>query len=359
MIALGLVMLSLALVLAPRRIGTAPKPVPLHKPSAAEPQQFSRAEHARRSALHPPRAPRVHLILLAGIEAESNPGRRNEALQRAVESVSDAILPSMLDSLALDASPGAAEMSLLLVRRLAESDAPAAAAWILQLPDSPVCRDALEQVAIAWANTDLPAAAIWVHAMAEGDSKQAATLDIAYEAARTKPLAALELVSELLPTWQRDDLLIHAVSQWAETDSTTATTWAMEVADPALRQRLVACVAIVLAEQDAAAAVALAVNGLVAGDGQDRATVSIVQRWVQLSPQAAASWVAQFPDIPSRDAAVRSLLALWTTQDAVAAGDWIRGLPVGAMRDLGMAAYAQALADASRPPAVVLTAGGM
>ncbi len=82
----------------------------------------------------------------------------------------------MLDSLALDASPGAAELCQLLVRRWAESDAPAAATWTSQLPESPVRRAALEQVAIAWANTDLPAAADWVQALPEGDSKQAATL---------------------------------------------------------------------------------------------------------------------------------------------------------------------------------------
>jgi hypothetical protein len=133
----------------------------------------------------------------------------------------------------------------------------------------------------------------------------------------------------------------------------------MTVPDPALRQRLVASVAIALAKQDATAAVMLAVNGLVAGEEQDRAAVSIVQRWAQHSPQGAAFWVSQFPDIPSRDAVAQDLLALWTIQDAVAAGDWLRELPPGPLRDVGMTAYAQALAACAQNPAMAAPAGGL
>ena len=199
----------------------------------------------------------------------------------------------------------------------------------------------------------------WVQALPEGDSKQAATLDLAYEAARTEPVAALELASALPPTRERDDLLVHAVSQWSGTDSTAAAAWAMKVLDPSLRQLLVGAVAVASAEQDGAAAATLAVNGLVGGEEQDRTAVSIVQRWVQNSPQAAASWVSQFPDIPSREAAVQNLLALWTAQDAEAAGNWVRELPAGPLRDLGITAYAQALAYRDRTSAVVAPTGGM
>ncbi|MBE0544408.1 MAG: hypothetical protein IH623_23955, partial [Verrucomicrobia bacterium] len=104
-------------------------------------------------------------------------------------------------------------------------------------------------------------------------------------------------------------------------------------------------VAIAAAEQDGAMAAALVANALGAGEAQDRAAVSIVQRWAQFSPQEAAAWVAQFPDIPSRDAAVENLLALWTAQDAEAAGNWVRELPAGSLRDVGTVAYAQAVAD--------------
>jgi hypothetical protein len=133
----------------------------------------------------------------------------------------------------------------------------------------------------------------------------------------------------------------------------------MKVPDPSLRQRLVAAVAVASAEQDGAVAATLAASALDAGDEQDRAAVSIVQRWAQNSPQAAASWVSQSPDIPSRDAAVQNLPALWIAHDAEAAGNWLRELPAGPLRDVGIAAHARALADRDRTPAVVAPAGGM
>ena len=363
-ISIRLIMLFLLLVAAlrcTRRINS--HPVPEGKPASAESHAIFNTAHTRNVASHvlqsTPQVQPAHTIPLATIEAETDSDRRSEALDRAVESVSDADLPATLDALVLDASPGAAELRQLLVRRWAESDAPAAAAWTSQLPEGSLRRAALEQVAIAWANTALPAAAAWVQALPESDSKQAATLGLAYEASRTDPVAALELASILPATRERDDLLVHAVSQWPGTDSANAAAWAMNVSDPGLRQRLVAAVAVASAEQDGAVAASLAVNGLVAGDEQDRTAVSIVQRWAQNSPQAAAAWVAQFPDIPSRDAAVQNLLALWIAQDVEAAGNWLRELPAGSLRDAGTIAYAQALVDRDRTLAAVAPAGGI
>ena len=244
-IALGLVILSFLLVMALRHTAASLYSVPKGKPASAESQQIFRISHTLRVT---PQAQPVHAILLAVIEAETDPDRRSEALERAVKSVSDADLPAMLDSLSHDNSPAAAELSQLLVRRWAETNAPAAAAWATQLPESSARRDALEQVAIAWANTDLPAAASWVHTLSEGDSKQAATLDLSYEATRTEPIAAIELVRTLPPTSERNDLLVHAISQWAGADSTTAAAWATKVSDPNLRERLVAAVAVASAK---------------------------------------------------------------------------------------------------------------
>jgi len=255
---LELGLLSCLLAVALHHAVTAPAPVAEGRLASGESQQHS-APHpqparARGASSHlvraTPQSQPAHAILLAAVEAETDADRRSAALERAVESVSDADLPTMLDALAWDVSPGAAELCQLLVRRSAESDAPTAAAWTSRLPESPLCRAALEQVAIAWANTDLPAAASWVQALPEGDSKQVATLALAYEAARTEPIVALELASALPATRGRDDLLVHAVSQWAGSDSDNAAAWAMSVLDPSLRQHLVAAVAVASAEQE-------------------------------------------------------------------------------------------------------------
>jgi hypothetical protein len=354
---LGVAILSFVLVVALRPTASLHQ-APEGNPAFAESRPTAQTGPAHRAESHvlplTEQAQPSHAILLAAVEAETDSDLRSEVLERAVESVSDTELPALLDSLALDANPAASQLSLLLVRRWAENDPVTAAAWTSQIPEDTGRRAAFEQVALAWADTDLPAATGWVQALPENEGKHTAILALAYETARTEPVAALELTSPLPPTLERDDLLVHAVSQWAGTDSTTAAAWALGVADPTLRERLVAAVAIASAEQDGAAAATLAANALGAGDEQNRATVSIVQRWAQASPQAAASWVSQFPDIPSRAAAVENLMAIWTAQDADAAGHWLRQLPTGALRDFASAAHAQALADRDPPAAAGL-----
>ena len=224
------------------------------------------------------------------------------------------------------------------------TDPAAAGAWVSQLPESPLARAGAEQVAIAWANADLQSARAFVSALPEGAGKQGATLALAYEADRSEPIAALELASTLAVSRERDDLLVHSVSQWPESDAATAAEWASRVPDPSLRQRLLAAVAVASAGQNGGAAGALAANALSAGEGQNRAVVSIVQRWAQHAPSKAAAWVSQFPNAPSRDTAVENLLAAWVTQDAEAAGIWVQRLPVGTMHDFGHSAYLRALA---------------
>ena len=152
-------MVALLLAAALRHLGSSTVPRAKDEPSDSRithPASYI-PHHARRSsppATQPSQA--VEAVLLAAVEGETDPDRRSEALEGAAGSVSDADLPAMLDSLVRDARPAAAELCQLLVRRWAEADAPAAAAWAAQLPQSPVYRAALEQAAIAWATPTSP-----------------------------------------------------------------------------------------------------------------------------------------------------------------------------------------------------------
>jgi hypothetical protein len=286
--------------------------------------------------------------LLPAVEAESDPDRRDELLKRSVESVAPAHLPALLGSLVRLSSPGAAELRQLLVQRWTENDAPAAAAWAAGLTEGSGRRSALEHVAITWANRDLPAAVAWLQTLPEDESRLPAAVGLAYEAARTDPVTALQVASALPSSPERDELLVHALSQWAAAEATQARAWAGQVADLALRQRLVAAVAVAVAEQDGQAAATLAATALGAGAEQDHAAVSILQRWAQQSPMAAAAWLVQFPDLPVREAAVHNLVALWAGQNLEAVGDWLYDLPTGSLRDTGLDAYAQALEERNR-----------
>jgi hypothetical protein len=311
---LGLAMVLLLIWLAPRHNSAGKQPLPggesasVSPPTSAPPPPPQAADGAQPQTGAVPQQPTW--TLLAAIAAESDPDRRSEALERAVESVGDAEPAALLDFLARQDGSAAADLCRRLVRRWAEKDAPLAAAWAGQVPWGPSSRAVKEQVAIAWANSDLGAAARWAQTLPDEDSRLATMRSVAYEAARTDPRSALVLAVGLPPTRERDDLLLHAASQWAGADSATAQAWAARVPDPVLRERLLAAMTVATAEQDPAAAATLAATRLAPGAEQDRAAVAIVQRWAQTSPLTAAAWVEQFPDTAARKAAVWNLAAL-------------------------------------------------
>jgi hypothetical protein len=298
------------------------------------------ATHSRPPQGH---KPAIEPSVIAELDAQTDLDRRSEALERIVGSVTDANLRGTLDSLAGKLSPAAAELHALLARRWAESDPSAAASWAAGLPESPARQTAFTQVAIAWADHNLGAAADWVQALPEGELKQTVTLTLGYEDARTDGLAALVLAAPLPATPRRTELLVHAIRQWAGEDHVEAAAWAAKVRDPLLRHNLIAAVAVAAAEQDGNAGAALAAKALPSGEEQDRTVVSVVQRWAQSSPEAAGSWVAEFPNTPSRAPAMQNLISLWTHQDPAAANSWLLELPDGSLREVGMAAHIETL----------------
>jgi hypothetical protein len=185
----------------------------------------------------------------------------------------------------------------------------------------------------------------WANTLPEGESRATAIEQLGYTAAQTDAVQALELAASLEPGHQRDDLLEHAIGQWATSDLDAAVHWAKAaVSDEALRQRLLATVAVAVAGQHGAAAATLAATALTPGDEQDRVALAIVQRWVQHEPEQAAAWVAQFPDTPARVTTVQNLVGFWVAQDREAAANWLQALPEGTLRDAGVAAYTQVTA---------------
>jgi len=75
-----------------------------------------------------------------------------------------------------------------------------------------------------------------------------------------------------------------------------------------------------------------------------------VQRWAEQQPEAAATWVTDFPQGPLQDAALEELVKLWTDQNPQQAGTWLRALEPGSAHDVAVDAYVVQLAPQS--PAV-------
>lgn len=288
-------------------------------------------------------AQRTSQNLVTKLQTIADSDARSQALEEALAGMSESDRQELLAQLSGDNSEAAEDLRESLVRRWAESNPAAAAAWISQLPPSEY-RAALKQVAIAWADKDLAGASAWLSTLPAA-ARQFATLDVAYEAAATDPLTALKLAGGLPASAERDDLLAFAVSQWAAADATKAAAWAQRIPNATLRQELLATVSVAMAPKNGAAAAALVGTALPTGSTQDRIAVSIVQRWAQTSPQATANWVSQFPEAPVRYAAVQNLMAVWTPKNPTAAGDWLNSLPAGKTRTLGTIAYTNALAS--------------
>ena len=197
-----------------------------------------------------------------------------------------------------------------LIRRWAAEDPSAAAVWAEKQANPAMRQEALNQVALAWAERDLAVAIKWANSLPADGAQAFVLMNLGYEAARTQPLEALALASSLPPGRDRDDLLVHAVSQWAGSDAQASTEWACKIPELALRERVLAAIATAMADQNPESAVILATQAMWPGQSQNQAAIAIVQRWTQQDPQAVAAWVKQFPAGEIKDSALRKLAAL-------------------------------------------------
>ena len=255
-----------------------------------------------------------------------------------------------LNSLLALSSAEASELRKSKVRDWAEADPSAAAAWAAAVKDASARADALEQVAISWANTDLQAAARWISSLPEDKGKETVAVAFAYESARTDPLTALQIAGSIPDSLARDEAITHAVSQWAATDSASALLWARQVTDVQLQQQLFSAISVAASDTTPVTGARMSAALLDPGSPQENAAVSVVQRWAQTSPQAAADWIVQFPEGSGRSAAVDNLVAIWALKDVSAAQSWVESLPEGALRDTAVSAWTHAVASLGGSP---------
>jgi hypothetical protein len=201
-------------------------------------------------------------------------------------------------------SPVAREHDLESVRQLAESDPSAAAHLAPWLPASVARIDAIKAVAIAWANRDLPGAVEWGRRLPDENERETALMCIGFEAARSEPLTALTLAIELNVNSERDELIRHAVGEWAVTAPDAAAGWARQIEDRPLRGRTLAAIAIAWAEIDPRVAATVATEELEPGRLQEDTVVSVAQRWAQREPAEAVAWINSFEEGELRAAAL-------------------------------------------------------
>jgi hypothetical protein len=258
---------------------------------------------------------------MAAIDTEEDMDQRGEKLVAFAQEIPLADIASTIEELQ-NIGRADSDLCLRLLRRWAAGDGGAAAAWAEQLPAGPARENALSSVAIEWANADLKSAAAWARQLPDKLESHAALLAVANEAVRTEPLAALRLVVNLPADAGRDDLIHRAAMDWTTQDADAAVTWTETIPDDALRVQVLSDEAVALAQQNPVMAATVAVEKLPAGQLQEGAVISIIERWAQRDPEAAAEWVAQFPASPLRATAIENLMRQWSQIDAESAEQW-------------------------------------
>lgn len=284
---------------------------------------------------------------LESLQKESNNSTRDQKLDTLASEMATTNIPVALEFLKDQNAFGPARaMNLRLVRRWAEADAKAAAGWVTENLTGTVREESIDGVAIVWANQDLAGAVAWAKQLPE-DDRASGLLNVAYEAARTQPITAINLAVELPVGQSQEDVIVHAVRQWASQDAKSAADWAKTITEDVVRNKVLAAVAAEWGASDPAAAATLAVNSVAPGKPQDDAVVGIVQRWVQIQPDEAAAWVTAFPEGPLRDTAMEEVVKLWADQDLQQPAKWLAGLEAGPGRDSAIGAYVGKVAISS------------
>lgn len=254
----------------------------------------------------------------AEIEGQRDDERREEIQANLAAQIPLSEIPSTLEELR-QMGYGESDIFQRLVRRWAQADGRAAAAWAEQLPVGSLRESTLSAVAIEWANTDLNSIVAWSRQLPDAGEQRTLLIAAANEAVRSDPMASLRVAVTLTADGGRDETIRRAATEWASQDAASAVDWAKQIPDEALRSKVLAAEAVAWAESAPESAATLAVETLPPGRLLDDTVVSIVQRWAQQQPEAAAAWVEQFPEGELKVAATDNLLAIVNLQGQPAA----------------------------------------
>ena len=184
--------------------------------------------------------------------------------------------------------------SRILLPRLVRLDPAAAVQLALARERGPARDDLLGIVVREWAATDLAAALAWLVSLSDpADRSRAATATLEM-LAPDDPAGAIEL-GRWLGEGTGDGRLERTVQLWAEQHPDEAAAWTLAQPSGSWRDRLLARVVHVRAQQDPPAAIALATTGLPAGATRDEALVNVARHWAVSDPVAATAWMESLP----------------------------------------------------------------
>ena len=194
----------------------------------------------------------------------------------------------------------------VLLPRLVAAD-PAAAGHLALAWEAGLLRDELlSRVIRNWAEQDIGGALTWLTSLLDSADRSLASEASTRQVARTDPAGALELALALRVGL--DDGSFERMAQlWAEEHPADAVNWAVNQPRGPVRDRLLARVAHVRAQQEPAEAARLVLDHMAPGTARDAAVLAVVRQWAVRDHAGAALWVDQFPPGALRTQAVGEL----------------------------------------------------
>lgn len=194
----------------------------------------------------------------------------------------------------------------VLLPRLIAEDPAAAGHLALAWEPGPLRDEFLRHVIRLWSSTDIGGTVTWLVSLLDEPDRLTAATAATAQVAQSDPAGAIEL-SALLRTNVEDGSLERLAQLWTEEKPREAQAWIVEQPASALRDRLLARIAHVRAQQEPAEAASLVLNHLPPGDTRDAALLNVVRQWAVRDPASATAWVAQFPAGPLHTRALAEL----------------------------------------------------
>jgi len=160
-----------------------------------------------------------------------------------------------------------------------------------------------------YAKEDPEAGLAWAKGI-EDENERNATLEQLAWSCVTSDLATAMDAAEALPAGdKRKQVMSHLVAEWSVQDPEAALDWAKGRNDPDERDEAITGWVTATGEKAPANAATLAADEIRPGAVQNRAVVSVLQRWARTDYEGASKWVEDFPDGALKDDAMRELQA--------------------------------------------------
>lgn len=200
-----------------------------------------------------------------------------------------------------------------LLPRLVAQEPSAAGHLALAWEKGPLRDELLAQVIQLWTEQDVGGALTWLTSLLDAADRRAAAAVMVNTVARSDRAGALDLV-RYLEVGLDDGSAERMAQLWTEEEPQAAVDWVIRQPAGAVRDRLLARIVHVRAQQDPADAARLVANEFAPGNVRDQATLTVVRQWALRDALSASAWVDAFPAGPLRESAVAELRTVSRTQ---------------------------------------------